>query len=575
MTTAPPVDRRTFVPKDIDLADVARLEPLYQALLDRGLTTTADVESWLADYSELSAAVGEYGSRTSIDAACHTDDQAIEKRYLHFIENVLPKLAPYGFKLKQKLLAAPCLDQLTDERYRMLIREWRSDVEIYRDQNIPLSTELAKLNQEYDKLIGAMTVEFRGEQRTLQQMALFLDDTDRDTRETAWRLTTERRLQDAEAIHDIFAKMIGLRRQMADNADKPDFRAYTWTHYNRFDYTPDDCLAFADAIEQAVVPRVRELDKQRQAALGVETLRPWDMSVDVKGRPRLEPFPGSDVQVLVDKTRAIFERIDPSLAADFGRLTFGRNLDLESRKGKRAGGFQSSLLESGEPFIFMNAAGQHRDVETMLHEGGHAFHFMWAQAVEPLVFLQHAPIEFCEVASMSMELLADPFLDVFYADPADADRARRKHLEGILRFFPWMAVIDTFQHWLYTHPGHDLDQRTAAWLDTLDRFSSGVVDESGLEDARAAQWQRQLHLFHCPFYYVEYGIAQLGALQLWLYYQEDPDAAIADYRKALTLGGGRPLPALFEAAGIRFDFSRDTLEPLIETVAQELASLPE
>jgi oligoendopeptidase F len=277
---------------------------------------------------------------------------------------------------------------------------------------------------------------------------------------------------------------------------------------------------------------------------------------------------------MVSGTTEIFRRIDPSLAEDFSALKFGPNLDLDSRKGKRAGGFQSSLTESREPFIFMNAAGLQRDVDTLLHEGGHAFHYQWASRAEPLVFLQHAPIEFCEVASMSMELMGCDHYQVFYDDAEQAARAKRKQLEGILRVLPWIATIDMFQHWIYTHPGHGIAERTDAWNQICGRFSSPEVDYAGHEDAFAKRWHAQLHLFHIPFYYVEYGIAQLGALQLWQKYRSDPAAALAGYRRGLTLGGTRPLPELFEGAGVKFDFTRGTLEPLINAVAEELDALP-
>ena len=322
------------------------------------------------------------------------------------------------------------------------------------------------------------------------------------------------------------------------------------------------------------MPRIAELDRQRRDELGVETLRPWDLSVDVKNRPALRPFPADRVREMVRGAREIFHKIDPGLAEDFDQLKFGANLDLESRRGKRAGGFQSSLLEVKQPFIFMNAAGTQRDVDTLLHEGGHAFHYQWASRAEPLVFLQHAPLEFCEVASMSMELMGCDHYGVFYDTQDQADRAKRKQLEGIIRFFPWMATIDMFQHWVYTHPGHGIAERTQAWLEISGRFTSPVLDYAGYEDVQKHRWHAQLHLFHIPFYYVEYGIAQLGALQLWKKYQEDPTAALQGYRNGLSLGGTRPLPELFAGAGIKFDFTRQTLEPLIDAVATELDRLP-
>jgi len=570
--------RRRFVPADLDPADWDQLQPLYDALLGRELDSPDALEQWLADYSELSAVVSEAGSRRNITFACHTDDEEAEAAFLHFVENIAPKVAPLADKLHRKYLESPALAALDPGRYDILTREWKQDVELFREQNVAIKTEVTKLTKRYDQLMGAMEVEFKGETLTLQQLGRYQEDTDRDTREQAWRLAADRRLRDRDAIEGVYDAQVKLRQQIAENAGFENFRDYQWKAFGRFDYTPDDVYAFHDAIERVIVPRIAEVDRQRKQALGLDTLRPWDTAVDIKGRPPLQPFSKSDVQDLVTRTKAIFQKVEPSLAEDFARLRLGRNLDLDSRRGKRGGGFQASLSESKEPFIFMNAAGLQRDVETMLHEGGHAFHFVWASANEPLLFLQHAPIEFCEVASMSMELIAAPFLETFYDHPetgkVDADRARRVHLLGVLRVLPWIATISAFQHWVYLHPGHTREQRRDAWRQTFDRFSGGAVDWAGLRDAYDYRWHAQLHLFHHPFYYIEYGIAQLGALQLWRNYRDDPRAALEAYRAALTLGGTKTLPELFEAAGIRFDFTAETIEPLIDDLMAELDRLP-
>jgi len=567
-------DTRAFVPADLDPSDWGQLEPIYQSLLDRPIDSIEALRQWLADFSELSAVVSEYGSRKNIDSACHTDDAEIEKAFMHYVEQIAPKIKPMYFELQKKLLAVPCHTELDKDRFFVMIREWRSSVELFRPKNVPLQTQVAKLNNEYDKTIGAMTVEFDGQTLTLQQLSRYLEEPDRETREKAWRLSAERRLVDREKFDGLFDQMMVLRKQMADNAGLSDFRAYMWKALDRFDYTPEHCNDFADAVERVCLPVVNKLDAQRCESLGVQTLRPWDLGVDVKGRAPLRPFDRNTSQELVDKSAEVFHRVDPGLGEDFSTMKMGRNLDLESRRGKRAGGFQSSLQESREPFIFMNAAGLDSDVRTMLHEAGHAFHFIWAASQEPLVFMRHAPMEFCEVASMSMELVGADHYDVFYPDEADLARAIRGLLEGVICILPWIATIDQFQHWLYTHPEHTPAERTEAWLNILNRFQRSHVDWSGLEDSRATMWHKQLHLFHVPFYYIEYGIAQLGALQLWLAYREDPAKALSAYRSALTLGGKRPLPELFEAAGLKFDFTQATLEPLMSAIGEALDKLP-
>ena len=562
--------RRKFVPVDLDVARVEPLLAVYRLLQDRRIDNARQLEAWLSDFSELCAVVDEYGARRYIEKSCHTDDPNLEKAYLHFISEVEPAIKPVSFELQKKFLDSPYRSALTDQRFGLLARSWQADVDIFQPANIPLQTQVAMDVTDYDKISGAMTVHFRGQELTLPQAGRVLEEPDRAARQDVWQLTASRRLADRDKIDAIFQKLLTLRHEIAVNAGLSDYRAYEWKAKKRFDYTPDDCLRFADAIEKTCVPLVHELDRKRKADLKLDRLRPWDMAVDPQSRPPLRPFPGDSSGLLIQKTREIFNRLSPELAGDFDLLSTHGNLDLDSRKGKQPGGYQSSLEESLQPFIFMNAAGMQRDVETLLHEGGHAFHFLAARH-EPLIFLRSAPMEFCEVASMSMELLGSVHFDAFY-NPPDAARAQSTMLEGIIRFFPWMATIDCFQHWLYTHPGHDLAARTAYWLSLLDRFSSRL-DWTGFESVRPSSWQRQLHLFHSPFYYIEYGIAQLGALQLWSKSLTDPRGALAGYRAGLKLGGTRTLPELFAAAGIRFDFTDKTLRPLMDLLAEQMRRL--
>jgi oligoendopeptidase F len=561
---------RRFVPADLDIADVAQLTPIYRRLLDRPIVTVIELRRWLEDVSELSAAVDEFGQRRFIDKSCHTDDAEVERRFLHFVEIVEPAVKPLFFALQKKFVEHPLVHELNEPGDRMLRRNWSAEVELFREENVALETQAAKLVNEYDKLFGAMTVEFRGERRTLQQLAKFLEEPDRATRQEAWELIVQRRLTDREAIEAIFNQLVPIRQKIAENSGFADYRGYVWKSFKRFDYSPADSARFAEAVEQTCVPLVRQLDRQRQRLLRVDRLRPWDLEVDERNRPALRPFEADGTDRFVEGTEKIFRRMSPALAEDFATVRREGNLDLFSRIGKQPGGYQASLEEVRQPFIFMNAVGTQSDVETLLHEGGHAFHYLAARE-EPVMFLRSAPIEFCEVASMSMELLGAEHFDEFYS-PAGAARARQTMLEGVVRLLPHIATIDQFQHWIYSHPGHTPAERTAHWLSLLDRFG-GLADFGGYESARSALWQRQLHLFSHPFYYIEYGIAQLGALQLWMKAQTDPHQAIEHYRAALRLGGTRTLPELFAAAGISFDFSAGMLGPLMRAVRDQLAPI--
>ncbi len=555
-----------FVPATIDATTWDNLQPYYQQLLDREFKCSGCLEQFLLDRSELDAAAYEAGSILYIAMTCNTEDEDAKNAFLFFVENVEPELKKVGFELNKKVVRSEHVGNLDKDRYSVLLRDWFADVEIFREENVPLQTEDTKLGQEYAELCGAMMVEFDGEERTMPQMGVYQQDRERSVREAAWRAVTERRLQDRATIDGVFDKMVANRNQTAHNAGFEEYRGYMFAVKHRFDYTPEDCLAFHDAIEQTCMPIVRKLAEERKQALGVETLRPWDIAVDPHGHAPLKPFDTADD--LIEKTSKLFHRMDTGLGDMFDTMRDGGySLDLASRKGKAPGGYQASRDRQRKPFIFMNAAGLPRDLDTMVHEAGHAFHYMLCRH-DDLVWYRGAPLEFAEVASMSMESLAYPFLDEFYSQE-ECKRAIRKHLEGIVSVLPWVATIDAFQHWIYLNPEHTAEERTAQWLELGERFGGGV-DWSGLEAEQEAMWHRQLHPFEVPFYYVEYGIAQLGALQMWLKYRENPEVAIASYKEGLTLGASRTLPQLFEAAGLEFDFSAEMVGNLMKVVEEEL-----
>jgi oligoendopeptidase F len=561
---------RHFMPQHVDLGIWDQVAPLFDRLEAEAAqcTTPKQLEGWLLNWSEAGAALDEEASRRYIAMTCHTDHPEAEKAYLHFVENIEPCLKPRQFKLAQLYVQHPARKQLSQDRYQVFDRDTRLHVELFRPENVPLETEEAKLSQQYQKLSGSLTVQFRGEEKTLVQMGRYLEEPDRPLRQESWELVANRRLQEAEEFEALFDRLVQVRQQIARNAGFDNYRDYAFRKLGRFDYSPADCESFHQAVQEEIMPVVRELQKERRRQLGLEALRPWDLAVDPLNRAPLRPF--EKVEDMVARTQAIFERLDPELAGGFRQMQELHLLDLGNRKGKAPGGYQSSLPEARAPFIFMNAIGIQRDVETILHESGHAFHTLCTRP-EDLYAYRSAPIEFCEVASMSMELLGNEFLEQFYPAP-EANRARRTHLEGIMTIFPWIASVDAFQHWIYTHPGHTRSEREAAWVELMSRFG-GEVDWRGYEAVRARLWHRQLHIFIHAFYYIEYGIAQLGALQVWANSRRDRANALQNYKNALKLGGSRPLPQLFAAAGCRFDFSRPTMAPLVRLVREELAKL--
>jgi oligoendopeptidase F len=564
-TYAPQKFARQWLPEGTELKTWEQIEPWFQLLLDRPLHSPAELEEWLRDVGELNGAVSQEREKRHVAMTCQTDDPDREAAYLAFVRDIDPKLKPPRNALREKYLDSPFRQALRAERYGVFNRAEENRRALFREANIPRETRQAELEQQYQKIIGAMTVTFRGQEYTPAQMARFLEETDRATREEAWRLVAARRLTDRDALDSLFDELLKLRCEIAREAEFSSYTDFAYRQRERFDYGVKDATQFQNAIEAVVVPLATRIQEERKAALGIESLRPWDLAVDIKSRPPLRPF--TDAEQLASGTEAIFQRIDPELGAQFHYLSTHGLLDLANRKGKAPGGYQTTFEDDRLPFIFMNAVGIDSDLRTLLHEGGHAFHALGSRH-EALAAYREAPIEFCEVASMSMELLGAADVDTFYG-PADANRSHRQLLEGIVLILPWIATVDAFQHWIYANPEHSREERRAAWSGLLRRFG-GIVDWSGLEDARESSWHRQLHIFLYPFYYIEYGIAQLGALQIWKHSLENRKNAVAAYRRALALGGAKPLPDLFAAAGIRLEFTEATLKPLMEAIGREL-----
>ena len=558
--------KRQFVPEDALLTSLKDVKALYQALLGRAINSKEELERWILDRSEFEAALDQAGSILYIRMTCQTDDKDRAKAYTDFIETIAPATKPLDDQLNKRFLKEIERFPIDQERYEIYIREIRADIDLFIEKNVDLQTKEQLLSQEYQTVCGAMTVEFEGEEKTLPQMGKYLLETDRALREQAWRATAKRRLQDKDKLDDIFDQMLVLRSQIAHNAKCCNYTEYKFRSLHRFDYTPEDCKKYHETVKRLVVPLWASITENRKKQMKLDSLRPWDSAVDPLGRAPLKPF--VDVEKLISGCEEIFKKVDAELGQQFREMAQMKLLDLASRKGKAPGGYQSALDEARKPFIFMNAVGVDGDVRTLLHEAGHAFHGL-ACAHDPLVDYRHAPMEFNEVASMGMELLADQYLSVFY-NYEDAQRSRTTHFEDSVFTLVWVAIIDAFQHWIYENPKHGRGARQKAWLDIRRQFGGDLIDWQGLEDEQASLWQRQLHIFEVPFYYIEYGIAQLGALQLWLNAKKDSAKALREYRQGLSFGGSRPLPELFKEAGIRFDFSENTIAPLMDAVKDEL-----
>jgi oligoendopeptidase F len=561
---------RKFVPALLQIDQWETLEPYFKELADRPLNSRADLEKWLHDMSELEAVVSEDACWRQIKMTCDTTDKSLEEAFTFFCMEIQPRLQPYADKLNRKLYESPYVKELEKEKFFTYLRNVKKSIELFREENIPLQSELSVMQQQFGVISGKMTVTIDDQEYTLQQASKFLESSDRDKREEVYRKINERRAQDKEALHELYTQLIGRRDKMAKNAGFDNYRDYRFVELGRFDYAKEDCYQFHEAVKEHVLPLVDKIYEKKQEKLGLDTLRPWDTEAEPEGVKPLNPFATGGE--LLEKTLKCFRELNPFFADCIAKMKEMGHLDLESRKGKAPGGYNCPLAESGAPFIFMNAAGQMHDVTTMVHEGGHAVHSFLAHHLELSAFKEY-PMEIAEVASMAMELFTMDHWKAFFDSEEDLQRAKEHQLERVITIFPWIATIDKFQHWVYEHPDHTIEERTENWMRILKEFTSGSIDFSGLEEYRKISWQRQLHLFEVPFYYIEYGIAQLGAIGMWMQYKKDPKQALENYMKALSLGGTKTLPELYEAAGLKFDFSPSHIKTLMEFVKGEMEKL--
>ncbi|MGN6194290.1 MAG: M3 family oligoendopeptidase [Ginsengibacter sp.] len=561
---------RKFLPENLAVTNWETIEPYFKDLLKREINSKEDLEKWLKDMSELEAAVSEDACWRQIRMTCDTTNKDFEESFNYFCMEIQPKIQPYAFELNKKLVNSPFINELDQGKFFTYLRSIRKSIELFREENIPIQSELAVLQQQYGVITGKMSIEVDGKAYTLQQASKFFESHDRKLREEVYRKINERRLQDKYELNNLFTELIKKRNQEALNAGFENYRDYKFKELGRFDYTKEDTFRFHESVKLHVLPLVNKILQHKKEKLKLEILRPWDIEAEPAGTKPLAPFEtGAE---LLNKSIEVFTRLRPFFGECLRKMDSMKHLDLESRSGKAPGGYNMPLAESGAPFIFMNAAKSMHDVTTMVHEGGHAIQSFLTHSLELNSFKDY-PMEIAEVASMSMELFSMDHWDVFFDNKEDLKRAKEHQLERVITIFPWIAVIDKFQHWLYENPNHTLQERSQKWVEIFHEFSDDVIDYSGLEKYVENGWQKQLHLYEVPFYYIEYGIAQLGAIGLWMQYKKDPQKALDNYVNALSLGGTKTLPELYKAAGLKFDFSPENIKTLMEFVNEELEKL--
>ena len=561
---------RTFLPKDFTVTNWENLEPFFKELLERPIENKSNLEQWLKDMSELEAVVSEDACWRQIKMTCDTTDKSLEEAFAYFCMEIQPKLQPYADALNKKFVHSPFTKELDEQQFFTYLRSVKKSIDLFREANIPIQAELSVMQQQYGAIAGKMTVEVNGQEYTLQQASKFLENEDRGLREEVYKKIQERRLQDKDAMNTLYTELIAKRHEIAINAGFANYRDYKFVELGRFDYSKEDCYNFHEAVKQHVLPLIEKIYEKKKQKLGLATLKPWDTEAEPAGIQPLKPF--TNGTELYEKSVACFEKLHPFFADCLRKMNELKHFDLESRIGKAPGGYNCPLAESGAPFIFMNAAGSMSDVTTMVHEGGHAVHSFLSHNLELSAFKEY-PMEIAEVASMAMELFSMNHWESFFDSEEELSRAKEHQLERTITIFPWIAIIDKFQHWVYENPTHTIEERTEKWMEILQEFSTNAIDFTGLETYRAIGWQRQLHLFEVPFYYIEYGIAQLGAIGLWMQYKQNPQQAIENYIKALSLGGTKTLPELYAAAGLKFDLSPAHIKTLMDFVSTQMEEL--
>lgn len=562
--------KRIFVANDLNINSFKDIEIYFTSLKERDLTSRAKIWQWLKDKSELESVLSEDLAWRYIKMNCDTSNQEYSDSFNLFVAEIEPKIAVEWNTLNKMFNNPDVLKRVDAAKLFTIIREVKKEIEIFREENIPLEAELQQREQEYGLIASKMSVTVDGEELTLQKAANFLKETDREKREQVYKLINNRRLEDADKLNTLLSDLLVLRQKIAKNTDYDNYRDFKFKAMGRFDYNADDCKTFHNSIAKIVSPIVNEITLQRKQKLNYNKLRPWDLDVDADMLPPLKPFETSEQ--LVKNTIWCFRDLEPEFGIYLNEMNRLGYLDLDSRKNKAPGGFNYPLHESNIPFIYMNATGNLRDMITMLHEGGHAMHSFLSANLEFVEF-KDTPAEIAELASMTMELITMDHWHYFFDNEEDLRRAKRTHLEDVISVLPWVATVDKFQHYLYENPNNSVEERTSAWLKIANEFGNSIVDYSGVEKYKANQWQKQLHIFEVPFYYIEYGIAQLGAIAIWKNYRENPKQALEQYKNALKMGYTSPIPDTYKVAGIEFNFSETYIADLMDFVKAELNKL--
>ena len=563
-------NKRQFLNEDLNIQSWEDLKSYFDDLLAREIDSKEKFERWLNDRSELDAVLEEDLAWRYIRMSIETNNEELASAYTFFVTKIQPELAPLDDALNRKFMDSPFRHDYTDSAYQIYFRSIETQVNLFQEKNVPIEAELNELAQKYGAISAAQSIDYLGETMTMQKASQLLKEQDEVVRQTVFDKMVERRRVDTDSLDELYTQLVTKRHALALNAGFDNFRDYKFQALGRFDYSKEDCFAFHHAIKTHIVPLVKDIQAKKLAFTGEAKFKPWNTEVDPEGKAPLKPFETG--KEMLDGCVQMLGNLNPYFADCLKTMEEMGHLDLDSKAGKAPGGYNYPLYEIGVPFIFMNAVGAQRDLVTMVHEAGHAVHSFLSRDLS-LTGFKNLPSEVAELASMSMELLSMKEWGHFYANADELNRAKREQLEGVLKVLPWIAQIDAFQHWVYEHPTHTVAERHAHWSSLSKDFGTGLTDWTGYEDQIATSWQRQLHLFEVPFYYIEYGIAQLGALGVWMNSLTDFESGLTAYQEALKLGYTKSIPEIYETAKVPFDFSSERLKSLAAFIQLELKKL--
>ncbi len=569
-TNLPKKSERNFVPNDLDTNSWAALEPYFFQLENKSIQTLPELQQWLKDWSELETVVSENARWLYVHTTLDTVNVDARNALINMYQHIQPQLSTWDNKLAKKFVASPAIDELDKNLFHTTIRKVKKGLELFREENVALNSQQVMLQSKFGEITGAQSIQYNGQEITLQQAGVYQRSSNRAQREEVFKLVNNRLQQDSESLDTLLTELIALRHKIATNAGYQNFIEYRFDELGRFDYTPEDCLRFHEAAKDVIVPLMAAMNEEKRQKLGLDVMRPWDMNAESGGEAPLSP--STSGEDLLEKTIACFRELDPYFAERIEIMREMKYLDLESRLNKSPGGYNMTMPEIGVPFIFMNSANSEHDLITMVHEGGHAIHTFLSHPLELYAF-KEITSEIAEVASMSMELMTMDYWHIFYNKPEELKRAKKNHLQYILGILSRTCMGDSFQFWLYSNPNHTVEQRRQKWAELNKQFTGSNADWSGYENVLATGYQRILHFYEVPFYYIEYAFAELGAIAVWKNFKNNPKQAVEDYKKALSLGFTAPIPVFYETAGAKFDFSKEYVAELAQFVQEELKKL--